>query len=312
MPIVKVRLRKPYRVFTFLSTDTTLRANDACIVRTERGLEYGICVMRPEQASDEVERQITQSVVRKASASDETKFQRMLEDEEKARELCQRKIREHGLPMKLVDVECMFDHHKYLFYFTADDRVDFRNLVRDLAQELKMRIELRHIQVRDEAKLIGGLGPCGRRLCCCSFLNEFAPISMRMAKRQNLSLNPAKISGQCGRLMCCLGFENDQYDSKKKAKTDSTCQKTCPHMTESTDESDLDESFPVDELLDEQEEDFVELPDDSVEFESGDEPVNEKDIPSESGEKSGAVGTAQPRSKRRRRRRRKPRKPASG
>jgi len=157
------------------------------------------------------------NVIRKATYHDETTHKQIIDDEVRARKICFERIRGRKLPMKLAEVEYSFDRKKVIFYFTAEDRVDFRELVRDLAQELKARIELRHIQVRDEAKMVGGIGTCGRELCCTSWLREFMPISMKMAKRQNLSLNPAKISGQCGRLMCCLSYENEQYSREKKA-----------------------------------------------------------------------------------------------
>jgi hypothetical protein len=142
-------------------------------------------------------------------------------DEERAMDICSQKIRKRELPMRLVECEYTFDRKKIIFYFTADDRVDFRELVKDLAFELKARIELRHIQVRDQAKLVGGIGTCGRELCCTTWMREFIPISMKMAKKQNLSLNPTKISGQCGRLMCCLAYENEMYTrAKRKRDTD--------------------------------------------------------------------------------------------
>jgi cell fate regulator YaaT (PSP1 superfamily) len=215
---VKVRLRKPTRVFTFLARDLVLSRDDACIVRTDRGLEYGTCIVTPEDCSDEMTKRYTMSVIRKAHYNDENTFRQIVQDEQRSAALCARKIQERNLPMQLVDVEYTFDRHKIVFYFTADDRVDFRDLVRDLAHELKARIELRHIQVRDKAKIVGGFAACGRELCCATWLGEFMPISMKMAKRQNLSLNPAKISGQCGRLMCCLSYENNLYEHKKRTK----------------------------------------------------------------------------------------------
>ncbi len=215
---VKVRLRKPSRIHTFISKNLSLCRNDPCIVRSDRGLEYGVCAMPPEDCSPEEEKRYKMSVVRRATHHDDTTYRQIGIDEERALEKCREKIRERDLPMKLVECEYAFDRKKIIFYFTAEDRVDFRELVRDLAQDLKARIELRHIQVRDEAKIVGGVGTCGRELCCTTWMREFVPISMKMAKRQNLSLNPAKISGQCGRLMCCLSYENDQYSSVKKAK----------------------------------------------------------------------------------------------
>lgn len=216
---VKVRLRKPPRVFTFVCRDIPLGRNDTCVVRTDRGLEYGVCVMPPEEASPDEEERLKMTVVRRASHHDDTTYKQIQIDEDRAKDVCKEKIGERELPMKLVECEYSFDRKKIIFYFTADERVDFRELVRDLAREFKARIELRHIQVRDEAKLVGGLGTCGRELCCTTWMREFIPISMKMAKRQNLSLNPSKISGQCGRLLCCLSYENDQYQrARKKAK----------------------------------------------------------------------------------------------
>lgn len=213
---VRVRLRKSNRISVCLAKDLTLSRGDACIVRTERGLEYGTCVCPPQDIPDDAQRLPTLTIVRKANATDESTYRQLFIEEEKSKTICLERIRNRNMPMQLVDVEYTFDRHKAVFYFTADDRVDFRELVRDLAHDLKMRIELRHIQVRDKAKIVGGLSACGRELCCATWLGEFMPISMKMAKRQNLSLNPTKISGQCGRLMCCLSYENDQYDKKKK------------------------------------------------------------------------------------------------
>lgn len=218
MQIVKVRLRKPSHIHAALCEELELDSGDPCIVRTDRGLEYGCCVVPPKPCEEEPKPPIELRVIRKATGRDEEKRLIALEDENKGREVCLRQIESHGLPMKLVDVEYTFDRRKVVFYFTAEDRVDFRELVRDLAHELKTRIELCHIQVRDEAKVVGGIGPCGLELCCKLWLQDFIPISMKMAKRQNLSLNPEKISGQCGRLLCCLSYENDQYEDRKKVK----------------------------------------------------------------------------------------------
>jgi len=213
---VRVRLRKPPRVFTFLAKDIALKRNDSCVVRTDRGLEYGMCVMPGEEATPDDEKRHTMSVVRRASEHDDITYRQIKTDEERAKDLCKRKVRERKLAMKLVACEYSFDRKKVIFYFTADDRVDFRDLVRDLARDFKARIELRHIQVRDEAKIVGGIGSCGRELCCTTWMREFIPISMKMAKKQNLSLNPSKISGQCGRLLCCLSYENDMYQKERR------------------------------------------------------------------------------------------------
>jgi len=215
---VKVRLRKPRRVFTFICDESLLGRNDACIVQTDRGPEWGTCILPPEPAPEEMRKRYSMRVLRIAGDEDFKTFDWMRAEEGRAYDIAKKKIAEHDMPMKLVDVECTFDKKKIVFYFTADDRVDFRELVRDLAHDLRARIEMRHIQVRDEARMVGGIGSCGRELCCTTWLDDFKPISMRMAKRQNLSLNPSKISGQCGRLLCCLAYENDQYESAKRKR----------------------------------------------------------------------------------------------
>jgi len=228
--IVKVRLRKPTRVFTFLCDNLALRRDDGCIVKTDRGIEYGTCVLPSEPAPPDAEARFKMTVVRKATQADESTLYQLEIEERKAKELCAEKIREHKLPMKLVDAEYTFDRHKITFYFTAADRVDFRQLVRDLAQHLRTRIELRHIQVRDEARITGGIGVCGRELCCSTWLAEFKPISMKMAKRQNLSLNPSKISGQCGRLLCCLAYENEQYPGRRSKSSEAVAEQRMREM----------------------------------------------------------------------------------
>lgn len=224
MQTVRVRLRKPRRVLTFTCGDHLLvDRDDACIVQSDRGIEWGTCVLPPEPCPPGMEERHTMRLLRKAHTNDHKTYEMLCADERRARGICLQKIEQSGLPMKLVDVEYTFDKRKIVFCFTAEERVDFRELVRDLAHELRARIELRHIQVRDEAKMVGGLGSCGRQLCCAAWIEDFKPISMRMAKRQNLSLNPSKISGQCGRLLCCLGYENEQYEPlKKKSKQPDT------------------------------------------------------------------------------------------
>ena len=216
--LVKVRMRKPLRVFNFISNDVPLLRGDHCVVKTDRGLEYGQCVLPPEECSKEVELKYPNKIIRRSSHHDDTTSAQIKDDEQRARRMCIDKIKDRNLDMKLVECEYAFDRKKIIFYFTAEERVDFRDLVKDLAQEFKARIELRHIQVRDEAKIIGGIGTCGRELCCTTWMKEFMPISMKMAKKQNLSLNPSKISGQCGRLMCCLSYENDQYSKARRNK----------------------------------------------------------------------------------------------
>lgn len=217
MHLVQVRLRKPRRVFPFLcDSNVGLKRAEPCIVQTDRGTEWGTCLLPPEPVPYEMERRYSMRVLRRATPQDHETQNYLETEEKKARRIGFDKIRQHNMPMKLVDVEYTFDKQKIVFYFTAEDRVDFRDLVRDLAHDLRARIELRHIQVRDEAKMVGGIGGCGRELCCTTWLGDFMPISMRMAKRQNLSLNPSKISGQCGRLLCCLSYENDQYEAARK------------------------------------------------------------------------------------------------
>lgn len=216
MNVVKIRLRKPRRVFSFLCAELPLNRDDTCIVLSDRGEEWGTCILPPEPCPQEMTKRFSMKVLRRITDKDEKNYAFIEEEERKAREICLKKIKSRHLPMKLVDVEITFDKRKIIFYFTADDRVDFRELVRDLAHDLRARIEMRHIQVRDEAKMVGGIGGCGRELCCSSWMNEFHPISMRMAKAQNLSLNPSKISGQCGRLLCCLSYENEQYEAMRK------------------------------------------------------------------------------------------------
>ena len=216
MNVVKIRLRKPRRVLSFLCTELPLDRDDSCIVLSDRGEEWGTCILPPEPCPQEMTKRFSMKVLRRITDKDEKNYAFIEGEERKAREICLKKIKSRHLPMKLVDVEITFDKRKIIFYFTADDRVDFRELVRDLAHDLRARIEMRHIQVRDEAKMVGGIGGCGRELCCSSWMNEFHPISMRMAKAQNLSLNPSKISGQCGRLLCCLSYENEQYEAMRK------------------------------------------------------------------------------------------------
>ncbi|HEX73338.1 MAG TPA: stage 0 sporulation protein [Candidatus Hydrogenedentes bacterium] len=227
MQIVKVRLRKPRRVLPFLCGDNfKIDRDDHCIVESDHGPEWGMCVLPPEPCPSDVAERHSMRLLRRATPADFKNMEALMHEERRARRVCLEKIERRNLPMKLVDVEFSFDQKKATFFFTADERVDFRELVRDLAHELRMRIELRHIQVRDEAKLVGGLGSCGRALCCASWLNEFKPISMRMAKRQNLSLNPTKISGQCGRLLCCLAYENELYDKGRCGKKEAAAAQT--------------------------------------------------------------------------------------
>ncbi|MCR5419941.1 MAG: stage 0 sporulation family protein [Lachnospiraceae bacterium] len=214
--VIGVRFRTAGKVYYFDPGDIELKKGDHVIVETARGVEYGALVMPP---TDMDEKEITQPlkpVIRKANDEDDKKEIRNREKEKEAFKTCKEKIVKHGLDMKLIDAEYTFDNNKVLFYFTADGRVDFRDLVKDLASVFKTRIELRQIGVRDETKILGGIGFCGRPLCCHTYLSDFAPVSIKMAKEQNLSLNPSKISGICGRLMCCLKNEEETYEELNK------------------------------------------------------------------------------------------------
>ena len=216
--VIGVRFKKAGKIYYFDPSEIKLVVGDNVIVETARGLEYGDVVVALKEVSEDEVVLPLKSVIRKATEEDDQKMAENLKKEQEALEICQQKIEEHKLPMKLVDVEFTFDVSKIIFYFTAEDRIDFRELVKSLASTFKTRIELRQIGVRDEAKVIGGLGSCGRVLCCHAFLGDFEPVSIRMAKDQNLSLSPTKISGICGRLMCCLKYENDFYqEARKKA-----------------------------------------------------------------------------------------------
>ena len=210
--VVGVRFKKAGKIYNFDPNELDLKPMDHVIVETVRGLEYGEVIVAPKEVPEDDIVSPLKKVIRKATQEDEQKVMENKQKEEEAFDICLREIEKHNLPMKLIDVEYTFDNNKVIFYFTAEGRVDFRELVKDLAAVFRTRIELRQIGVRDEAKMIGGLGCCGRRLCCCTFLGDFEPVSIRMAKEQNLSLNPAKISGVCGRLMCCLNFEQDFYE----------------------------------------------------------------------------------------------------
>ncbi|MCK9443371.1 MAG: stage 0 sporulation family protein [Tissierellaceae bacterium] len=210
--VVGVRFKKAGKIYYFDPGDIDVYFNDFVVVETARGVEFGHVVVGPKTVTEEEIVAPLKQVIRVALDED---FDIHRENKRKANEaitLCQEKVDEHGLSMKLVDVEYTFDNNKVIFYFTADGRVDFRELVKDLAVIFKTRIELRQIGVRDEAKMIGGIGPCGKPLCCGQFLGEFEPVSIKMAKEQSLSLNPTKISGLCGRLMCCLKFEHNVYE----------------------------------------------------------------------------------------------------
>lgn len=193
-----------------------MKVGDHAIVETARGIEYGRVVLEPKEVGEDEVVHPLKEVLRVATADDDEREAQNRLKERDAFKICQKKIREHGLEMKLIDAEYTFDNNKVLFYFTADGRIDFRQLVKDLAAIFKTRIELRQIGVRDETKILGGIGICGRCLCCHTYLTEFAPVSIKMAKEQNLSLNQTKISGVCGRLMCCLKNEQETYEELNK------------------------------------------------------------------------------------------------
>lgn len=214
--VAGIRFKKAGKIYYFDPDNNPVKVGDFAIVETARGVEFGETVIGPKEVSEDEIISPLKKVLRIANEEDKERNDQNLEKERQAFDICLKKIGEHGLSMKLVDVEYTFDNNKVIFYFTADGRVDFRELVKDLASIFKTRIELRQIGVRDEAKMIGGLGPCGRSLCCSAFLGEFEPVSIKMAKEQSLSLNPTKISGICGRLMCCLKYEQDTYESIRK------------------------------------------------------------------------------------------------
>ena len=210
--VIGVRFRKAGKVYYFSPGDQIIKNGQHVIVETARGVEYGYVVLGTHEVDDKKVVQPLKPVIRMATDEDEAIEQKNKEKEKEAFKICQEKIRKHELEMKLIDAEYTFDNNKVLFYFTADGRIDFRELVKDLASVFKTRIELRQIGVRDETKIVGGIGICGRPLCCTSYLSEFIPVSIKMAKEQNLSLNPTKISGVCGRLMCCLKYEEETYE----------------------------------------------------------------------------------------------------
>ncbi len=209
--VVGIRFKKAGKIYYFDPIDIEINKNDSVIVETARGIEFGQVVVGPKQVAEKDIISPLKPVIRIATKEDEEQHLENKMKEKDALEICIEKVQNHNLDMKLVDVEYTFDNNKVIFYFTADGRVDFRELVKDLASIFKTRIELRQIGVRDEAKMLGGIGPCGRSLCCSTWLGDFEPVSIKMAKDQSLSLNPAKISGICGRLFCCLKYEHDIY-----------------------------------------------------------------------------------------------------
>ena len=210
--VIGVRFRRAGKIYYFAPGELEIKAGDAVIVETVRGVEFGKVVIDPKEIPDEEVVQPLKPVILIATEKDHRVEEKNREKEKSALKICQEKIQKHGLEMKLIDAEYTFDNNKLLFYFTADGRIDFRELVKDLAAVFRTRIELRQIGVRDETKIRGGIGICGRPLCCSTYLSEFSAVSIRMAKEQNLSLNPSKISGVCGRLMCCLTNEEETYE----------------------------------------------------------------------------------------------------
>ncbi len=214
--IVGIRFKEVGKVYYFSSNKQTLNINDLVIVDSSKGKACGrVAIVKPVATIDKS----VKKIIRKADKKDLEQLAKVKEQEKRARKICNEKIKKHKLDMKLIEVEYAFDGSKISFYFTSEKRIDFRHLVKELASAFKTRIELRQVGVRDEAKALGGLGVCGKPFCCSTFLSEFQPVSIKMAKDQGLSLNPAKISGTCGRLMCCLKFEQVGYGPRRDVKT---------------------------------------------------------------------------------------------
>ena len=218
--VIGVRFRRAGKIYYFSPNEYDIKVGDNVIVETARGVEYGNVVIANREISEEEVVAPSKEVIRVATPEDDEKERANKEKEKEAFKICLEKIKKHGLEMKLIDCEYTFDNNKVLFYFTADGRIDFRELVKDLASVFRTRIELRQIGVRDETKILGGIGSCGRPLCCHTHLSEFIPVSIKMAKEQNLSLNPTKISGVCGRLMCCLKHEEEVYEEANSKMPD--------------------------------------------------------------------------------------------
>lgn len=216
MEIIGVRFKKAGKIYYFDPDNNIFEKGNGVIVETIRGVEYGVVEIPNKELKEQEIIQPIKKVIRAATSEDEVQLEKNKRDEKEAFEICVEKIKKHNLKMKLIDVEYTFDVNKIIFYFTADGRVDFRELVKELASVFRTRIELRQIGVRDEAKMLNGIGVCGRTLCCATFLADFTPVSIKMAKDQGLSLNPAKISGICSRLMCCLKYEQDTYEELNK------------------------------------------------------------------------------------------------
>ncbi|MBN1847915.1 MAG: stage 0 sporulation family protein [Deltaproteobacteria bacterium] len=214
--IVGIRLEEHGKVYHFDSGHFVLKKNDKVIVNTEQGQAFGVVCIEPKVPDDDSPERPLKKVQRIATKKDTERYEKKCDSEKEIIVFCDEKIKEKSLAMCIVSASRLFDGSKIIVYFTADGRVDFRELVKDLVQKFRTRVEMRQIGVRHQAKMVGGLGTCGRQLCCTSFLNTFEPVSIRMAKKQNISLNPSKISGMCGRLMCCLTFEHEYYEQLRK------------------------------------------------------------------------------------------------
>ena len=214
--IVGVRFRKEGKIYDFDTGHFVLQKGDKVLVETELGTAYGVVCTTPKDCREDGPTRTLKKIMRLATDKDTERYNKNCETEKDAYAFCYERIKARNLPMSLVSVERLFDGSKIMIYFTADGRVDFRELVKDLVQKFHTRVEMKQIGVRHQAKMVGGLGCCGRQLCCTSFLNNFEPVSIKMAKEQNLSLNPSKISGMCGRLMCCLNYEHEYYEKAKK------------------------------------------------------------------------------------------------
>ncbi len=215
--VVGVRFKRASKIYDFDPAGLTLEVGDLVVVESEKGMALGRIAYGPKEKNEKGIVRPLKRVIRKANEADMERLEFNREREREAFRVCQEKIHKNDLQMKLVDVEYLFDSSKAVFYFTSETRVDFRDLVKGLANEFHTRIEMRQLGVRDEAKLIGGIGPCGREICCSAFLTDFGPVTVKMAKDQNLALNPAKISGICGRLMCCLSYEYERYQGRAAA-----------------------------------------------------------------------------------------------
>lgn len=250
--VVGIRFRKAGKIYYFCPRNLDVQVGDNVIVETARGIEYGSVVLDKREIDEKTLPSPCKDIIRLANERDEQQNEKNRKSEERAFNICLEKIANRNLPMKLIDVNYTFDQGKIIFYFSAESRVDFRELVKDLAAVFRTRIELRQIGVRDEAKMLGGYSTCGRELCCHSVLGDFQPVSIKMAKQQNLSLNPAKISGVCGRLMCCLKYEYEEYNGRAAKSKDNSgregCNKQCGNCQHPCAERFTDVEVSEDEL----------------------------------------------------------------